>query len=357
MRKENIAGLIVIVIVVSLVMFSGCVKKDIPTSNPPPSHTEGSLIQDLKSGEGSPTPRLLDAWWLPKWSDDGENLSLTYTQGKGTMSETNQNVRKYNNFGVQYGGEVVTHRKGEDFYGREQDMTIRTPLSWHGSVQPDSVAASGTITYPTAVGVEQSWFTRSLNVTVFYEYNDKGEFMGGSGKESFSGHILTNTGKITYSGSATGNFTVLYGKLLWTHRIEETKYNDGDKPYAETVMVIFPESQMLAGSLLTIREHAKTTTTYADGSRRESDVVILWPRNENGVLIGKSGSGVVNGTEVINGKPISYTGSVTIDYGFTSKEGWHKVGYNEKRLADIGLPNRLPFEVIFIDDSYMRPVF
>lgn len=357
MKKEKIAGLIVIVIVTSLVMFSGCVKKDIPTSNPTPSPTVGSLIQDLKSGEGSPTLRLLNAWWLPKWSDDGENLNLMYTQGKGTMSETTQNVRKYNNFGVQYGGEVVTHRKGEDIYGREQDMTIRTPLSWHGSVMPDSVAASGTITYPTEVGVEQSWFTRSFNVTVIYEYNDKGEFKGGSGKESFSGHILTTAGEITYSGSATGTFTALYGKLHWTNRIEETKYNAGDKPYAETVTEIIPESQMLGGSLLTIRERAKTTTTYADGSRRESDVVILWPRNENGVLTGKSGSGVVTGTEIINGKPISYTGSVTIDYGFASREGWHKVGYNEKRFADTGLPNRLPFEVIFIDDSYMRPVF
>jgi hypothetical protein len=359
MKKETRAGLIVIAIMASVMMFSGCLEKDIPASSPTASPIVGSLIEDSKSGVGSPTLGLglINAWWLPKWSDDGANLNLRYTRGKGTMSQTTQNERQYNSFGVQVGGDVVIHRKGEDIYGREQDMIIRTLSSWRGSVKPDSVAASGTITYPNEVGVGQSWFNRSLKVMVIPEYNEKGEIKGGSGTESFSGHILTSAGKVTYSGSATGTFTVSYGKLHWTQRIEETTYYLGDKPYAVTVTVIIPESQMLGGNLLPIREHTKTTTTCADGSRRESDVVILWPRNENGVLTGKSGSGVVTGTEVINGKPVNYTGLVTIDYGFDSKEGWHKVGYNEKRSADTGLPNRLPFEVIYIDDLYMRPVF
>jgi ABC-type transport system involved in cytochrome bd biosynthesis fused ATPase/permease subunit len=105
---------------------------------------------------------------------------------------------------------------------------------------------------------------------------------------------------------------------------------------------------------VTVSENHVTKTTYANGSQRNSDITILWQREQNGIISGKSGSGVVTGSELINGKLINYTGSITVDYSFDSNlwGGWYKSGYNESRVAESLLPKRLPFEVIFIDDMY-----
>jgi hypothetical protein len=288
----------------------------------------------------------LPAWWVPVWSEDGADLSVEYTQGTGNLSETIHVGTSYSPFGEPVEGSEVTVRKGEDIYGRELDMTIGTLSGWHAQLKPDSVVASGSVTHPAG-------FARTLKVTVHYEYNQS-QLRGGSGDEEFFGSIA---GGIAYSGSATGTFTAQYGQLVWTERVENTNYYLGDKPYAETVIVTTPESELLGGRLVVVRQRVKTTTTYADGSRRESDIVISWQRDENGVCSGKSGSGVVTGTEVVNGTPADYTGSVTLDYGFDSHIGWYKTGYSEARSAETELPKRLPFEVIFIDDPYLRPVF
>jgi len=305
---------------------------------------QGVLALGSATGEQGLGP--LPAWWVPTWSEDGVDLSVEYTQGTGKLSESIHVGTSYDSFGVPVEGSEVTVRKGEDIYGRELDMTIGTLSGWHAQLKPDSVVASGTATHPAG-------FARTLRVTVHYEYNES-QLRGGSGNEEFSVRI---PGGITYSGSATGTFTAQYGQLVWTERVENTSYYLGDKPYAETVIVTTPESDYLGGRLVVVQQSVKTTTTYADGSRRESDIVISWQRDENGVCSGKSGSGVVTGTEVVNGTPVDYTGSVTLDYGFDSHIGWYKTGYSEARSAETELPKRLPFEVIFIDDPYLRPVF
>lgn len=322
-----------------------------PTSVPTPSPSPTPKLEERRE-----ILRPIAAWWLPKWSEDGANLSVRYTRGKGTLSITIHVSRGYDPFGVPLAGDEVKEYKGEDIYGREQDVTVVVPSSWRGGLKPDSVVAYGTITYPSGVNFEQSWFAQSLRVTVNCEYDDKGYLKGGSGNQEFSGHLSTSAGTITYSGNATGTFTALYGQLGWTKRVQKTNYYGDNKPYAETVTITTAESKYLGGRLVVVREIEKTTTTYADGSQRESEVDILYQRNEHGVLSGKSASGVVTGAEVTNGKPVSYAGSIAMDYGFDSSIGWHKVAYSEKRPAADRLPERLPFEVIFIDDFYFRPV-
>ena len=233
-------------------------------------------------------------------------------------------------------------------------MTIATLSGWHAQPKPDSVAASGTFVYPPMTTSDQSSFTRTLKVTVHYEYDDQGELTGGTGNEEFSGSI---PGGITYWGSATGTFAAQYGELVWTERVEETDYYLYGVPYAETVTVVTPESEYLGGKLVVVQESVDTVTTYSDGSHRESEIVVLWQRDENGVCTGKSGSGVVSGAETVNGVSVDYTGSITLDYRFDSRIGWHKGGYSEERSAGTALPQRLPLEAIFVDDPYLRPVF
>ena len=336
------AALIAFVIATLVVVLAGCGKTGSPESMP----TQG--------GEGRQTSESLAGWWEAKWSENGANLNVRYTRSSGTLSETTHVEGSYNPFGTQTGGRETKQRKGEDIYGRQQDTTIQTPSSWRGSsVKPDSTIASGTFSYPAGVPFEQSAFGRSLKATIHPEYNEAGQLTGGSGSEEFSGHLSSSAGKILYSGNVVANFTVQNGELAWTERTEKTSYSYDGKPYAETVAVVTPESKYLGGRFVVVRETLKTTTSYSDGSRRESEIVILWQRNESGVATGKSGSGTVIGNEVIKGKPVNYTGSIGIDYGFDSRIGWYKVGYSEKRSAKTALPTHLPFEVVFVDDPYL----
>jgi hypothetical protein len=150
---------------------------------------------------------------------------------------------------------------------------------------------------------------------------------------------------------------VKYGQLLWMERVEKTAYSYNGQPYADTVTVITPESEYRGGSYCKMKEVVKTTTTYADGSKRESEIVALWQRDEAGVITGQSASGTVTGTEIVGGKPVPYTGSITLSYSFSGIIGWYKTGYSEKRTSATSLPKRLPFEVAFVDDPHFRAVF
>lgn len=319
---------------------------------PPFSHMQGVLA--LGAATGGQTSEPTSGWWVAVWTEDGADLSVQYTRGTGKLSEYIRVHKGYSPVGVPVEGSETTGLRGEDIYGRELDIETAKLSGWHAQLKPDSVVASGIIVYPPTTKSEQSSFTRTLKVTVHYEYDNQGRLTGGTGSEEFVGII---PGGIAYSGTATGTFAARHGDLVWTERVEKTSYYVGDAPYAEAVTVITPESQYLGGEERVVRETVKTTTAYADGGRRESEIVILWQRDEHGVCTGKSGSGVVSGTEIIDGQSVDYAGSITIDYGFDSHIGWYKTGYGEKRSAEAQLPKRLPLEVIFIDDPYLRPVF
>ena len=340
---KTMSVLIALMIATLVVMPTGCVKKE---------------TLESKNEDGSQVAVPFLGWWEPEWSEDGANLSIRYTQGRNTLSTVIHVGNSFGSSGVQIKGNETRHSEGEDIYGREQDTIIGTASMFHGgSVKPESEIANGTFIYPAGQEFEQSLFARSFKVTISYEYNDKGQLKGGTGTEEISGHISTSVDKIAYTGIATGTFTTEYGQLVWTERTEKTNYYYKDKLYAETVTVITPQSKYIGGKFRILQETVKTTTAYADGSKRESEIVVLYQRNENGKLENKSATGVVTGVDLINGKPIDYSGSITIDYAFDYKVGWHKVGYNEKRSAEIELLKTLPFEVIFIDDPYLRPVF
>jgi hypothetical protein len=305
---------------------------------------------------------LLAGWWLPTWSEDDTNLNVDYTSRKSTLIDVTHVENFYNPFGVKIGEILVIKRNGEDFYGRGQNVTVGTLLTFHnGGVKPDSVVPNGTIIYPVRSALEGGsailiTYERSFNMTINYEY-DEGYLKNGSGNEEFSGHISTSPGNITYSGNVTVSFKEMDGQIVWTEYIEKTIYSYENRPYAETVTVTTPQYEYLGGKWLTVREKYKTTTIYTDGNMRKSEIGIIWQRTEYGTTSAKNGSGIVNGSEVINGETVDYTGSIAIDYGLDSRMGWYKTGYNEKIFANAGLPKRLPFEVVFVDDLYLRPVF
>ena len=343
MAKRGLLFLVVSVILVS-VLILGYVWQE-------------GIIERLVNDEGNRILTPLEAWWTTGWSVDDAEANVDYVQGGNTLSETVHVEETYTPYGVQVGGSEVTQRTGEDIYGRKQNMTISVLSSWRGTVKPDSIIASGTFTYPANVEFEQGLFALNLEVTVDCEYNDKGQLLGGSGKEDFFGHILTSSGKIAYRGNVTATFETLYGEIVWTDRTEKTEYYYDNKLYAQTVTITIPQSKYLGGKLVTIQEIVRTNTTFADGSHRESEIVISWQRSEYGVATGISASGTVTGTEIINGSQIDYSGAISLDYGFDSRVGWHKIGYNERKTSNTRLPKRLPFESIFVDDPYLRPVF
>jgi hypothetical protein len=316
------------------------------------------IIDSSVNDEGSKILTPLEAWWTTAWSKDGAEVNVDYVQGGNTLNETDYVENGYSPYGVQVAGSEVIHRTGVDIYGREQNMTIGVLSSWSGgTVKPNSVIANGTFTCPAGAEFEQAWFGLNLEVTVNCEYNDMGQLAGGSGNEEFSGHLSTSTGKISFAGNVTATFEPMYGEITWTNSTEKTEYYYEGKPYAETVTATIPQSELIGGNLVIVQETVRTTTAFADGSHRESEIVISWQRNDLGVCTGKSAGGTVVGTEIMNGNRVNYSGSIVFDYGFDSRLGWYKTGYTETRSRNTGLPERLPFEAIFVDDPYLRPVF
>jgi hypothetical protein len=315
------------------------------------------IIDSSENDKGSKILTPLEAWWTTEWSKDGAEANVDYVQGGNTLTATNTVEKFYNPYGAEVEGSEVIQRTGEDIYGRKQNMTIGVLSGWHGTVKPNSVIANGTFTCPAGAESEQAWFALNLEVTVNCEYNDRGQLVGGSGNEEFFGHILTSSGKIAFRGNVTATFEPMYGEITWTNRTEKTEYYYDDKPYAETVTATIPQSELIGGELVIVQETVRTTTTFADGSHRESEIVISWQRNNYGVSTGKSAGGTVTGTEIINGNQVNYSGSIDLDYGFDSRIGWHKIGYTERRSSNTRLPERLPFELMFVDDPYLRPVF
>lgn len=315
------------------------------------SHNSSSNPSYANDGNG---PGELSGWWETQWSDDGTSININYMKGNNTLSKTTTATNDYNQYGLVVGRYEKTTAIGEDIYGREQNLITEIPYEWHGGgVKPDSTVRTGTFVYPAEMKSEQSQYFRSINSTIIFQYDSNGYLTGGSGSENFLGQISSPTDKITYSGNATAIPEIRDGQLLFKQQVETTDYYYRDKLYASTERIISGNSQYLGGEWVTVSENHVTKITYANGSQRNSDITILWQRNQdNGVTSGKSGSGVVTGSEIINGNPVNYTGSITVYYSFDSKIGWYKSGYYESRIARSSLPKRLPFEVIFIDDMY-----
>ena len=48
---------------------------------------------------------------------------------------------------------------------------------------------------------------------------------------------------------------------------------------------------------------------------------LVWHLNTAGVPSGRSGSGVVTGTEIVKRKTVGYTGEIMLDYGFDTRIG------------------------------------
>jgi hypothetical protein len=305
---------------------------------------------------GSPVnPEIFVGWWTVEWSLNNTGITIVYAEGSNSISINQETENLYDPFGNLVGKNVQIHKKGEDIYGREQD--INTQINYKfigGNVKPDVLIRNGTIVYPPEEGLVQRAYSITLNEEITFKYNDIGHLEGGSYSEEFYGHVSTNSSIIEFSGSAFETLVGRNGVLLFTERTEKTTYYKDDKMYAETETVITPESEYLGGTWLTTSESYEIVTDYADNTERITNLVILWNRNEYGITTGKSGNGLSNGTEIINEKEISYSGSIDIHYGFDGKIGWYKNGYDEERTDDYALAQRLPFEIIFIDDYDLR---
>lgn len=355
-KKAMLISVAFVVIVFALILV-GYFGQERPSNGSP---KDGSQNDGSPNDKESEISMPFEAWWTTEWSQDGANANVGYTKAEdgNTLTEVINVGTYYDPYGVRIEGSEVTHRTGKDIYGREQNITIGKIASWRGgTAKPDSILAYGTFVCPAGKEFEEGWFSLSFNVTLQCEYNDRGQLAGGFGDEKFFGHLLTSSGKIAFSGNVTATFDVKDGYVVWLNRTESTKYYCNNKLYADMVTVIIPQSQYLGGEWLPVSWNVKTTTSFADDSHRESEIVVSWQRREDGVSTEKSASGTVTGTEIISGHPTSYSGTITLDYERDSKVGWYKTAYKETRSSNVSLPKRLPFEAIFLDDPYLRPVF
>jgi hypothetical protein len=263
MYSKTLVILTIIAAATLVVAFAGCIDTEGPGVNATPGNAGANHNETTPAS--SPSPRStceishiltpIAAWWNPQWSDDGQELDVQYTIGRNTLTERIHVGASHTPFGEPIQGSEVTTRKGEDIYGRAQNMTIGHFAGWHGTLKPELVIAYGTFICPAQVTYENGWFTRELNVTVAREFNEAGRLTSGSGAETFSGHLKTADGILTYSGTATATFSVKDGVLLWTDRVEQTTYSFEGMPYAEMVTVATPKSEYLGGDYVTVREN------------------------------------------------------------------------------------------------------
>lgn len=165
----------------------------------------------------------MKGWWSHEWSQDGKDLNVTYSSGGRNTMSTNVSVhRSYNPSGVQIGEKQVKVSAGEDKYGRDWNTIIEILSGWHGTIKPDSNIGNKTILFPGS-DINHGIFSRQINGTINYEYNEGVYLSGFNGNEEFSGHISTQAGYFNYSGSAIVNYTIMGGEIAWTKRFRTNK--------------------------------------------------------------------------------------------------------------------------------------
>lgn len=319
-----------------------------------------AVLPQGTSPTSSPTIILLDLWWNTNWASDGSTLNVTYNQVSPTSPPITQIVEnKSYGHGVLINSTVITIEQINDHYGRQINTTTTT-ISFHSTtffLSPNGLASYGSLFYPNTSSFEQSQFARNFTSTVNYENYTAGSTPNnGSYNEEFSGHIATSAGEITFFGNATASLALLGGVQSYTSYLVKTSYFLNGEPYAETSVTSSYKSSYIVTEYRLIEETVETKTFFADGSQRTSNIVISYTYNETGgFCTGKSGSGTVWGTDLVGGKIVNYNGSISLAFGGFNSAG-QKTGYYENRNTTVGLLKRVPFEVFFIDDSFMRPV-
>lgn len=300
-------------------------------------------------------------WWAETWSEDGREFEAKYTWGVGSGSYTGNSTMTFDfdPAGVILKRTTVEHLVGEDDYGRGIDLTTtEVHVRREGSLKWDSLSATGTSDYQTTAGGAQVLFTRTFtSATTNLEFYVGGLVKSGRVDEEFSGRISSSTGEIAYSGNASSPFTFVDGDIAYGERTETTSFYNNGEPYADMVMVIRPESQLINNAWRLVSDNITTETVYADGSQRGSETLTLYTRDSYGRLSSKSESGTVTGTEIIRGETTAYQGSIVVTYILASDGACDKRYYNETRSAQTALPKRLPLEVIFAHDWVMRLLY
>ena len=261
-----------------------------------------------------------------------------------------------NLIGVLLNSSVTITAGTQDLYGRQNNST-QINISYPGTpfyLTPYPPAAFGSLIYPKNSSFEQSQYARNFTSKVNYENYTQGTTpIKGTYNEEFLGHISISAGEITFFGNVTASLTWGRGDQGLANATEKTSYLLNGKPYAQTSAKSSYVSTLINGVYLLSNETVETETFFADGSHRTSQITILYQRDDHGTQTGKSGVGTVWGTDVIGERSVDYTGSIALSY-INPYGVYIKSGYYETRNATSELLTRVPFEVLFIDDSGMR---
>jgi hypothetical protein len=312
-----------------------------------------------------PTPPIapLDLWWQTNWTSNAATLNVTYNQLPNPRpSNQTQNINyTYNPIGVLINKTETTNIQSQDTYGKLANTTtigVGYSMSAPFYLDPYPPAAYGSLVYPASSSFEQSQFFRNFTSTATYtNYTTENPYPLGTYNEDFFGHITTSAGGITFTGNVTAPLTWLNGNQAFGNRTEKTSYFLNGKSYAETTLTTTWNSISINGADRLMNERDVAETFFADGSQRTSEIIIAYQRDVYGAITGISGAGTVVGVDVIEGLSVNYAGTINVTYVFNQHWAWIKTGYYETRTAASGLLKRVPFEVLFIDDPLMRPLF
>jgi hypothetical protein len=214
------------------------------------------------------------------------------------------------------------------------------------------------------VNITAVYFNKNRNYFTFNDFKYRtSKRSNPDGSYGSSYIIVTSTYKATetlngrtfnglkYSGKATYTFSYVNGQRLTKNAVMTAKFYNNSVLYAIVTETYVPTYKLIKGSYLGVKDTITTKTSYANGDTRTSTISSLYTRNSNGVLIGKKTSGTSSGTEIINGKKVTYTGKISIGTKYDSKDSWneHYVygDYSETRTSTASnLKRVIPIEAL-----------
>ncbi len=293
----------------------------------------------------------LTGWWQSSLRNDDTEMDIEYVKDTSTLRFEKHPMKNYEGDQLVYVIDQATY-SGIDVYGRSVTMDLKRCRRPDGV--PDVVVYSGEIFYPSGNRADSDvFFNYRIEVDCHYDKSKKAYMTECKG--DINGHINSTKGKMTFEGTSNGELHVVDNRICCSERIDSYNFILDGKEYAAVTVKVVPIALYTNEKFRLDRETISINTEYADGSSRKSEVTIRWERDGAGRITAKTESGQFAGSEILNGKSNSIGGSIEIDCsGRHYLCDFYKIEYKEIYTQGAGLPKRVPFETIFVDDFFLR---
>ncbi|MBN1999949.1 hypothetical protein JW935_20520 [candidate division KSB1 bacterium] len=293
----------------------------------------------------------LSGWWNASFSNNNTELDIHYLKETSRLTFDDKPLNKYDGDNLVYTIESEKYT-GIDVYGRSVDMSRTT--SFCPESVPDTILYSGEIFYPSAnVAESDVLINYRIQVNCQYDTIKKTYLTECSG--NMDGHIKTSIGTMTFNGASNGDLHIIDDRVCCSERTDNYNFQIAGETYAVVKMTVVPIALYSGGKFLLDRESITINTEYQDGSKRISEIIITWQRDGKCNITEKTVTGHFSGSEIQNNKTSTIAGTIEVDCsGRHYLCDYHKLNYKEIFTKGSKLPQRIPFEVIFVDDFFLR---